>query len=374
VFGSLHRGQPLSDEECAAARMRLSALTATAAGWVPIVEQPLPCAPAREPPIPPDGSSPLPSSLLSPEDVSASPPPDLMDLARPPDPAEALFSSDAARRLRPAQPVAQSGDDLLEKPRSGIPEEVAPASPDGAPAPISADTQLASDVERTPSPGALEVGEGCAPTLGSLVRSAIIDRLPPALRGGRIDPGRHGAWAIAAVAVVAATVAVVLLLRSSSAPVAAPATVSTAKPAAAKSSAGAQVTVDVAGKVRHRGLATLPKGSRVADAIRAAGGPATAKALGRLNLARKVTDGEQILVGVSPARAPGSAGTAAAGVSLNRANAEQLATLPGIGEVLAQRIVDYRTKHGSFTHVDQLREVSGVGEKTYEALKDKIQL
>jgi competence protein ComEA len=174
--------------------------------------------------------------------------------------------------------------------------------------------------------------------------------------------------------VLVAAVAVVLFLHSRSGAAVAPATVSKPHATASSASAGRRVTVDVAGKVHDPGLVRLPPGSRVADALQAAGGAISPKDVGRLNLARKVTDGEQILVGITPAAGAGPSGGAGARVSLNQATASQLEELPDVGPVLAQRIVDYRTEHGSFTSVDQLRQVSGIGEKTYADLKDKVRL
>ncbi|MEV4557301.1 ComEA family DNA-binding protein [Kitasatospora sp. NPDC049285] len=137
--------------------------------------------------------------------------------------------------------------------------------------------------------------------------------------------------------------------------------------------AGPALVVDVAGKVHHPGLRTLPTGSRVADAVTAAGGPLPGTDTSSLNLARPLADGEQILVGGdAPAVAPGAA--PAGPVSLNRATADQLDTLPGVGPALAQRILQYRLAHGPFHSVDQLRHVPGIGERKYEDLKPLLTL
>jgi competence protein ComEA len=140
----------------------------------------------------------------------------------------------------------------------------------------------------------------------------------------------------------------------------------------------APLYVDVAGKVRRPGLRRLPFGSRVADALRAAGGAKPGTNTSTLNLARILVDGEQITVGV-PAPAPGTApgttpGAAApsAPISLSTATLEVLDTLPGVGPVLAQHILDYRTQHGGFTSVDQLRDVTGIGDRRLTELKPLV--
>ena len=144
-----------------------------------------------------------------------------------------------------------------------------------------------------------------------------------------------------------------------------------------------EVVVAVAGKVRTPGLVRLPAGSRVDDALRAAGGPVDPADVGLLNLARVLADGEQVLVGVEPppgaAPPAGGAGgvtgapaVAGALLDLNAASASDLDGLPGIGPVLAQRIVDWRTEHGRFASVDQLREVTGIGEAKYQDLVEKV--
>ncbi|MFF7988258.1 helix-hairpin-helix domain-containing protein [Kitasatospora xanthocidica] len=148
--------------------------------------------------------------------------------------------------------------------------------------------------------------------------------------------------------------------------------------------AGAPVVVDIGGRVHLPGLHTLPGGSRVADALRAAGGVLPETDTRNLNLARVLTDGEQLLVG-EQAPAPAAPATGAGNgppppaaprppVSLNRATLEQLDTLPGVGPTLAQRILAYRTSHGSFRSLEQLRQVSGIGARTYAELRPLLTL
>ena len=144
--------------------------------------------------------------------------------------------------------------------------------------------------------------------------------------------------------------------------------------AAVPPAAGGGVIVDVAGRVREPGVRTLPAGARVQDALKAAGGAAPGTDLTGLNLARRLNDGEEIIVGAAPAAtAGGSSGRPAGPLSLSSATVEQLDALPGIGPVLAQRIVQYRDQHGGFTSVDQLRKVSGFGERRLADLRAKLQ-
>jgi competence protein ComEA len=236
-------------------------------------------------------------------------------------------------------------------------------------------------------------GDGPAPSL--LARLA-------ARRPVRIDPGRRGALAIGVAALVVALLTGAWVLRSrpqslpvavrspfSSAP-AAPA--SSPQPAHAGASAGGApsvpalssaapiLVVDVAGKVRHPGLYRLPAGARVADAITAAGGVPRGVDTTSLNLAARVADGQQIVVGATGASmlngsGAGPSGGAAGGpVSLNSASVDELQTLPGVGPVLAQHIVDWRSAHGGFRSVAQLNDVPGIGEVKFAALKALVTL
>ena len=169
------------------------------------------------------------------------------------------------------------------------------------------------------------------------------------------------------------------------------ASTATASPGASGSSTAAGVVVvHVVGQVKHPGVRRLPVGSRVTDALEAAGGATRKADLGRLNLARVLVDGEQVRVpapgdpvdpsapsgpgGTGGGSAGGGSGGAGAPVSLNTADLVALDTLPGVGPVLAQRIVDWRTAHGRFTSVDELGEVSGIGEKLLAQLTPLVTL
>ncbi|GAA3526016.1 hypothetical protein GCM10022295_05100 [Streptomyces osmaniensis] len=149
-------------------------------------------------------------------------------------------------------------------------------------------------------------------------------------------------------------------------------------------SSAPEIVVDVGGKVREPGIHRLPAGSRVADALRAAGGVRPGTNTDTLNRARFLVDGEQVIVGAPAAPAPGAgAGTGVGGaaapgaapaapIPLNTATVEQLDTLPGVGPVLAQHIIDYRTQHGGFRSVDELREVNGIGDRRFADLRNLV--
>ena len=150
----------------------------------------------------------------------------------------------------------------------------------------------------------------------------------------------------------------------------------------------ADVVVHVTGAVRTPGLHRVPGGARIADAIEAAGGPSGEAVLDGVNLARPVRDGEQLHVPDQdmleaaeddPAAAmAGGAGPVGAAIrpdgriDLNRADAGALEGLPGVGPVLAERIISYRDAHGPFTQPEDLLDVSGIGERTYEALAELV--
>lgn len=148
---------------------------------------------------------------------------------------------------------------------------------------------------------------------------------------------------------------------------------------------GQIIVVDVSGKVRRPGIHRLPAGSRVADALDAAGGVRAGTDVTGLNRARVLMDGEQVVVGLPPGRpasgaaAGGGAGADAPGgpgpsapLSLNTATAEQLETLPGVGPVLAQHMIDYRTENNGFRSVDELRQVNGIGDRRFAELQPLV--
>ena len=181
------------------------------------------------------------------------------------------------------------------------------------------------------------------------------------------------------------------------------ATGTSASPAPAEPAASEEVVVSVVGLVGRSGLVTLAPDARVADALDSAGGVLEGGDRDGLNLARKVVDGEQILVGLSPgpdgprgprsaivgsdggpapeaggpaasgsSASPGGSGEAEALVNINTADATALETLPGVGPVTASSILAWRTAHGTFTSVDQLAEVDGIGQATLARLRPLV--
>ncbi len=226
----------------------------------------------------------------------------------------------------------------------------------------------------------------------------VEDRLPASLQG-RV---RIGAGHLALLTTVAA-VAMALLAWSTvraadpgdlaparsevdqhGEPLTALATPGSSPPApvgASPSDQGSEVVVDVAGKVRRPGIVRLPPGSRVVDALEAAGGARRGADLTGLNLARVLTDGEQVLVGLpaaagpaGAAAAPGATSTGSVLVNLNTATQAELETLPGVGPVTATSILEWRTEHGAFSSVDELLEVSGIGDATLAEIAPHVTL
>jgi len=146
----------------------------------------------------------------------------------------------------------------------------------------------------------------------------------------------------------------------------------------------ASAFVHVTGAVRHPGVYRLPGWARLELAVRRAGGPARGADLEGVNLAAKVADGQQVIVprkgaGADAATGPAAAGEAGAAgasppVSLNTATPDQLDTLDGVGPATVQKILEWRREHGGFRSVDDLKQISGIGPKRFEALKDKVRM
>lgn len=179
-----------------------------------------------------------------------------------------------------------------------------------------------------------------------------------------------GALVVGVLAAIAVTIAIGILRggEAGSEDVALPTATETVDEAAG-------VYVHVSGAVREPGLYRVPPGSRVLDAIAAAGGFADDADQAAVNLARPVSDGEQLHL-PTPAEAEKAGGAAVDGgaVDVNRADASALETLPGIGPALAARIVAWREEHGPFGSVDDLLAVAGIGDKVLAGLRDLVRV
>lgn len=232
---------------------------------------------------------------------------------------------------------------------------------------------------------------GHTPPAGAVAR--LVDRWIPAglVARARALASARRRWLVAAVAATVVMVgALVVLAQSRPAVEKAPA-LPAATHAAAQSPdqpAPAEqheepeaVVVSVVGKVSTPGLVTVPDGARVADAVQEAGGAVSEVDLATVNLARRLVDGEQLYIGIpvppgaqqgQQPQDAGATGESSGQIELNSASAEQLESLSGVGEVTAERILEWRTQHGGFDTVEQLREVDGIGEKRFERLRDSV--
>jgi competence protein ComEA len=216
---------------------------------------------------------------------------------------------------------------------------------------------------------------------GLPVRVAIHDGAPPVAGDAErvagalaaFSPGRRGVRALALIGLVVALLAggFAWYSRPQVQPVRPQAL--TGATGVVPSSQG-EVVVSVAGRVAHPGLVRLPPGARVADAVEAAGGALPGTDISFVNFARRVVDGEMILIGVTPPPGVAVEGAAQSGgaVNLNTATLAQLDGLPGVGPVLAQRILDYRAKHGGFRSTAELKQIEGISDARYEHLKDLV--
>lgn len=216
--------------------------------------------------------------------------------------------------------------------------------------------------------------------------------VPSRLRGGRLGVSRSAVLAVVAIVLVLVLVGgirVAWAVRDSR-----PQTVPDPPPqsallpaAEASPTTAAMLVVHVAGQVGRPGVVRLRPGGRVVDAVQAAGGATPEADLAAVNLARAVVDGEQVYVPLpgelppAPASVAGSGGPGAGGagdgdgvVDLNTADAAALESLPGVGPVLAGRILAWRVEHGRFTSVDELGEVSGIGEKMLSQIRDRVRI
>ncbi len=268
---------------------------------------------------------------------------------------------------------------------------------------------------RQPEPDVLELvdlGPASADLADQLrrARRPSLMSVPASLRTGRVSVSSSAVVAVLALVVALGCAFVLRILwaerategagvagvagepatRGSEGP-ATPEVVSRSAPATTAASGPQTVlVVHVVGQVARPGLVRLQSGARVADAIESAGGATRAADLTAMNLARALVDGEQVFVpkpgeqppavagpqvpgGSTVGGGSGSAGGSPTGsVNLNTADLDALDSLPGVGPVLAQRIVDWRTEHGRFTSVEELGEVSGIGDKLLSQLRPKV--
>ncbi|HET7303528.1 MAG TPA: helix-hairpin-helix domain-containing protein [Segeticoccus sp.] len=360
----------------------------------------LPTPPAGAP-----GEASSPTSVASPaapredgwvptrESVVPTPEPDRMPRARLP-----------RLRRRPARPPGRH--------RAG--RRPGPAERDRT---AAADDEEGEPVDRPPRPGVVTVPASLVdvrahPRVAAVVGVAAVLLLAAALFGVRVLLARQQAAPQPVAAVTAATgeptpggstsgVSASGGAAGGSAgadaaavPAPTPTPSASGSGSASTPAAAAVLLVHVVGQVRHPGVVRLREGDRVQDAVEAAGGATRHADLGAVNLARPVADGEQVRIpkpgersgpppgaaggagGVAGAGAvgtgPGAAGTTEPPVDLNAATAEQLETLPGVGPVLAQRILEWRTAHGRFSSVEELLEVSGIGDKTFADLQPRV--
>jgi len=329
-----------------------------------------------------------PASLAPPVSLATAAPPVSLATAAPP----VSLATAAPPAEKPPDPTPDLGDLMHEAEPFGSPrvQTLRPADPSRRPLPPPAWVLPEDPDDAVPWPDppdpALDEPD---PSLSSA--GAFGGDPPEAGRRfglGAFDPGRRGVKALAAVAVAVLVIAAYLAWHArpqvdSVAPPSFGATGAVVERSGhgAVSPAATELVVAVGGKVRKPGLVRLPPGARVADALDAAGGPQPGVDVAMLNLARKVVDGELIMVGVTPspgaAMPAGPAATGAAGapgglVNLNTATLADLDTLPGVGPVLAQRILAARDAQGGFKAVSDLRKVDGIGDARYEQLKDLV--
>ncbi|MBF6164766.1 helix-hairpin-helix domain-containing protein [Streptomyces gardneri] len=264
------------------------------------------------------------------------------------------------------------------------------------------------DVGRVRFPGWLE-----EPATGPDRRHRLV---PERFRGIRLDPGRRGVRTLGLVGLAAMVIAGVIVFLER--PIAHPVTplpirqtAAFETPAAAASVSAvraptggvepgpptAELVVSVVGLVQRTGLVRLPEGSRVADALAAAGGPSEGADTSGLNLAQRLSDGDQVLVGpavpnsaaphqssstIGVGGRPSSGSAATSGrpsssggrIDLNTASEAELDGLPGVGPVTARAIVSWRTTNGRFSSVEQLGEVDGIGPARLARLRDLVRV
>lgn len=367
-----------SSEHQAAVERRLALLRAELAG-----ETRLAAVPERDggPDAPPSGAQVLPGPEAWWEEHTrlAGPRPVGGGAADPSDPGEVVEVGDVGDAPVPATPAPEGDPTLLPVPGRHAARRRERARPGAVLRRASA--ELLPEAVR----GRVALGPGGLATVALLVATALalscwflVRARPTAVD---LTSGSSAAAPSAGAGTSDTEVAVGAPLPASTDGAVPPAGVADAS-APSVGAGAATVTVDVEGRVRHPGIAVLPTGARVVDALEAAGGARPGVDLAPLNLARVLVDGEQLRVGIraatavappGSAAAPPSAGGAPAGpttlTDLNTATETQLEALPEVGPVTARSILDYRDQHGGFASVDELLDVDGIGEATLEKLR-----
>lgn len=252
--------------------------------------------------------------------------------------------------------------------------------------PVDAETEGALETVLRPRP-ALVIEPPESKARSDVPEQAAVD--PGSSGDGPVRFTRRHLMVVAIVLAVGALIAGYAVTRAKAVPVVAPVVVEAEDPSTAAAPASNEPTptavpvrVHVVGEVHRPGVHTLPQGSRVVEAIDAAGGLTPLASPGALNMAQVLVDGQQIMVGnskqpseVRGAEAPsGGAQSGATGgrINLNNATPAQLDSLPGVGPVTAEKIIAWRTEHGRFTRVEELQEVPGIGPKSYAELAPHV--
>ena len=288
-------------------------------------------------------------------------------------------------RIRRGDPPAVISDKLAALVREIDPDLPDPDAPNPNPIDLSTLDITEFDAEEPRHTG---TGE----PLGHNTTGHLVERWIPggsrALARLRAHLNRHRLAAVALLLLAAVATTITLMSQQPQAEPAPALPTAIGATEQATETPDARIVVSVVGRVLHPGLVTLTSGARVLDAVTAAGGVPPGTDLTALNLARKLADGEQIYVGIpfppgaepDPPPAAGPATTGGKGkkgatqgqINLNTASADQLETLPGVGPTTAQRIITWRTQHGPFTAIGQLRQVGGIGDAKFSKLESLV--
>jgi competence protein ComEA len=260
------------------------------------------------------------------------------------------------------------------RPRHALPTAIDPGTPTAPPddPPIRGAGGVARDQPATGHPPARG-----APASGPAALATTLGRRA-------VEFTKEHLAAVLVVLLVGCGWTAYTLLQAKSTPVALAAVPTVMTSATPMPTPAPTVLVHVLGAIKNPGVVELLQGARVADAIEKAGGLTAAADPGELNLAAVVADGSQVVIGTKEkprGEVRGEGSTAGAGspgrsatVSLNTATLEQLDTLPGVGPVTAQKILDWRKLHGRFAAVTELQEVEGIGPKTYADIAPNVRV